>query len=135
MDDCIFFLFVKGESPSHKVYEDEDILAFLDINPVNPGHTLVIPKEHCKDLLSTPTELAQKLMATVQKLAPVIMKSVESDAFNLGVNCGETAGQVVFHTHLHIMPRFESDKYELWHGKEMSEDELKAISEKIKSNL
>lgn len=135
MEDCIFCKIVKGEIPSNKIYEDRDVLAFLDINPVNPGHALVIPKEHHKDLLSTPTELAQKLMSVVQKIAPAAMKAVDSDGFNLGVNCGATAGQVVFHTHLHIMPRFSSDKHRLWSGKEMQQDELKDVAEKIKSNL
>lgn len=135
MSDCIFCKIVKGELPSHKVYEDDDVLAFLDINPVNPGHTLIIPKEHHKDLLNTPTELASKLIQAVQKIAPAILKEVESDAFNLGVNCGVGAGQIVFHTHLHIMPRFENDGHRLWVGKKMEQSELSEIAEKIKINL
>ena len=135
MSDCIFCKIIKGEIPSHKIYEDEEVLAFLDINPVNLGHSLVIPKEHHKDLLSTPTELASKLIAVVQKITPAILNAVEAESFNLGVNNGEQAGQIVFHTHLHIMPRFSSDKYELWKGKQVNQDELSELSEKIKSNL
>jgi len=135
MSDCIFCKIVSNEIPSHKIYEDEEVLAFLDINPVNLGHSLVIPKEHHKDLLSTPTELASKLIAVVQKITPAILNAVEAESFNLGVNNGEQAGQIVFHTHLHIMPRFSSDKYELWKGKQVNQDELSELSEKIKSNL
>ncbi|PIP67275.1 MAG: HIT family protein [Parcubacteria group bacterium CG_4_9_14_0_2_um_filter_41_8] len=135
MNDCIFCKIIAGEIPSHKVYEDDEVFAFLDIHPVNLGHTLVIPKEHHKDLLSTPTELAQKLIIAVQKITPAILGAVGSEGFNLGVNNGESAGQVVFHTHVHIMPRFSQDRHALWHGKEMSQDELKEVADKIKSNL
>ena len=135
MNDCIFCKIIANEIPSHKVYEDDEALAFLDINPVNLGHTLVIPKEHHKDLSNTPTELAQKLIAVVQKITPAILGAVGSEGFNLGVNNGASAGQVVFHTHLHIMPRFSSDNHRLWQGKDMSQDELKAVAEKIKSNV
>ena len=133
--DCIFCKIIKKDIPSHKIYEDEDVYAFLDINPVNPGHALVIPKEHHKDLLNTPTELAQKLITVVQKITPAILEAVESDGFNLGVNCGERAGQVVFHTHLHIMPRLENDGHKLWGGEDMTQDELKEVAENIKNNL
>jgi len=135
MENCIFCKIVAGELPSHKVYEDDDILAFLDINPVNPGHTLVIPKEHHKDLAETPPELASKLIQTVQKIKPAVLGAVDADSFNVGVNVGEKAGQVVFHTHFHIMPRFEDDGHELWGGKEMDQKELGKIADKIKSNI
>ncbi|MDZ4221510.1 MAG: HIT domain-containing protein, partial [Patescibacteria group bacterium] len=76
MQDCIFCKIVAGEIPSHRVYEDDAVLAFLDINPVNPGHTLVIPKEHYKDLLDTPPELASKLIQAVHNITPAILKAV-----------------------------------------------------------
>ncbi|OJI06317.1 hypothetical protein BK004_04090 [bacterium CG10_46_32] len=135
MSDCIFCNIVTGESPSHKVYEDDDILAFLDINPINPGHTLVIPKEHYKDLTDTPPELASKLIQTVQKIKPAILGAVGADSFNLGVNVGKKAGQVVFHTHFHIMPRFEDDGHKLWGGKQVAQDELALTAEHIKKLL
>ena len=135
MQDCIFCKIAAGEIPSHQVYEDDDVLAFLDINPINFGHTLVIPKQHHKDLLDTPPELAAKLMKVAQKVAPAAMKAVEADSFNLGVNNGTNAGQVVFHTHLHVMPRFKDDGHKLWHGKEISQEELKEVAEKIKNSI
>ena len=99
MEDCIFCKIVSGDAPSHKIYEDDDIVAFLDIHPVNPGHTLVIPKDHHKDLAETPPEIASKLIQVVQKIKPAVLGAVDADSFNLGVNVGEKAGQVVFHTH------------------------------------
>ncbi|MDP3995219.1 MAG: HIT family protein [bacterium] len=135
MQDCIFCKIVAGEIPSHKVYEDDEVLAFLDINPVNPGHTLVIPKEHYKDLLDTPPELASKLIQAVRDIAPAILKAVGADSFNLGLNNGATAGQVVFHTHLHIMPRFPNDGHKLWHGTSADQEELKKIADDIKKYI
>lgn len=132
MSDCIFCKIVAEEIPSYKVYEDEYVLAFLDIHPTNPGHTLVIPKAHHKDFLDTPAELQAKMIQVIGKIAPAIMKAVGAEAFNLGVNNGAVAGQIIFHTHFHIMPRFTADGHKLWHGKEMSPVEFTRIMEAIK---
>ncbi len=134
MSDCIFCKIVAGEIPSHKVYEDEAVLAFLDIHPVNPGHTLVIPKAHHSDLLDTPPDLLSKLMQAIVKIAPIITKVVAAAGFNLGVNNGAAAGQIIFHTHFHIMPRFSSDGHKLWRGKELGREELRRIATNIMSN-
>lgn len=135
MPDCIFCKIVAGEIPSHKVYEDDTVLAFLDIHPTNPGHTLVIPKAHHNDLLDTPADLLAKLMAVVVKITPAIIKGVGAEAFNLGVNNGAAAGQIIFHTHFHIMPRFTADGHKLWHGKDMNQDEFTKIAEKIRESI
>lgn len=135
MSDCIFCKIVAGEIPSHKVYEDDEVLAFLDIHPTNPGHTLVIPKAHHKDFLDTPPCLQAKLIQAIGKIAPIIMKAVGAEAFNLGVNNGAVAGQIIFHTHFHIMPRFTADGHKLWHGKAMTDEEFKNIAENIKKIL
>ena len=96
MDDCIFCKIVSGELPSHKIYEDSDILVFLDINPVNPGHTMVIPKKHYNDLLDIPTELAAKCVEVTKKVAPAVMKAADVDAFHFDINNGAGAGQIIF---------------------------------------
>lgn len=135
MPDCIFCKIVAGEIPSHKVYEDDEALAFLDINPVNPGHTLVIPKIHYPDLLNTPAPALAALMAAIRQIAPGILKAVGAEGFNLGVNNGRAAGQIIFHTHFHIMPRFSSDGHKLWHGQEMTGEKLGEIVERIRDNI
>ncbi|MBI2636869.1 MAG: HIT family protein [Parcubacteria group bacterium] len=135
MQDCVFCKIVTGGIPSHKVYEDDSVLAFLDRSPVNPGHTLVIPKEHHRDLLDTPPELGAKLMNAIQKIAPAILAGVGADSFNLGVNNGAGAGQIVFHAHLHIMPRFRDDGHQLWHGRQADQNELAKVAEDIKKHL
>ena len=129
--NCIFCKIISGEFPSHKVYEDDDILAFLDITPVNPGHTLVVPKQHYCDLLNLPEDLACKIVSVIKKITPAILAGVGTDNFNLGLNNGKKAGQAVDHFHWHIMPRFEDDGYELWHGREYKAGEAEEVLEKI----
>lgn len=135
MKDCIFCKIVRGEIPAHKVYEDDRFLAFLDIAPVNPGHTLIIPKEHFADLNSMPEDLVADSATLAQKLAPKIVAAVGAQSFNLTMNVGKLAGQAVTHAHWHIMPRFEGDGYELWHGKAYGEGEAQKIAEAIRSSI
>lgn len=133
--DCIFCKIAAGEIPSNKVYEDGDIVAFLDITPVNPGHTLVIPKQHCENLLDLPEEALCALAKAVKKIAPAILTATGAKGFNLGLNNGQAAGQAVNHFHWHIMPRFEGDGHNLWIGRAYPEGEAGKMAEKIRNNL
>ncbi|MBI4599180.1 HIT family protein [Candidatus Uhrbacteria bacterium] len=133
MPDCLFCNIVRGEIPCHKVYEDERVLAFLDIQPVNPGHVLVIPKTHSANMVHMAPEDLHAVMDAVQKIAPALLRAVGFEGFNLGVNTGAAAGQVVFHTHFHVMPRRPGDGYELWHGTEAGD--LAAMAEKVRGAL
>ena len=136
MDDCLFCKIIKGEIPSNKVYEDGEVIAFLDINPINPGHTLVIPKEHYPSLSETPPKVAGNLMEVAPDLANSIVKAVGADGFNVGINNGPAAGQMVFHTHLHIMPRFKDDGHSLWRGTPYESDEVaKEVADKIRAEI
>jgi histidine triad (HIT) family protein len=135
--DCIFCKIVAGELPSYKVYEDGNVLAFLDIAPINKGHVLVIPKKHYETTLETPDELVTHLALTVKKIAAAVMHATGAHAVNIGINNGAESGQVVFHTHWHIMPRFSGDGYELWKGKDTAygEGEANIIAQKIAEKL
>lgn len=136
MPDCIFCKIVAGQIPATKVYEDSEFVAFLDIAPVNPGHTLVIPKAHYDRFDTMPPEEAAKLFACVRKLAPGIVKGVGADSYNLGVNSGPAAGQVVFHTHVHVVPRLPKDGYRLWAGAPyQSEAAREQVAQKIRLAL
>lgn len=135
MLDCIFCKIIKGKLPCVKVYEDAEILAFLDIHPVNFGHTLIVPKTHYVNILDTPDDVLAKLTAAVKKIAPAVLKAVNADSFNLGVNNGALAGQVIWHTHFHIMPRHEGDGYKLWGAKAYGPGEMEKIGEAIKVSL
>lgn len=134
MDDCIFCKIASGEIPSHKVYEDSDVFAFLDAKPINPGHTLVIPKEHYKDLYETPDEILKKLSVAVKKVALSVKKGLSPDGINIGMNNEPAAGQVVFHAHIHVIPRKKGDNLKHWPGQELSKEKQEEILEKIKSS-
>ena len=117
-----------------KIYEDADVPAFLDIKPVNPGHTLVIPKKHCVNVHDMPDELVGKVAIVAKKIADALLK-IGVKGVNIGTNNGEAAGQIVFHAHTHVMPRYGTDKFSLWVGKEYDGDERERVAEKIRSNL
>lgn len=122
-NDCLFCKIIVGEIPSEKVFEDERTYAFLDIHPINKGHTLVVPKTHAENIHDISSTDFCTLMETVRNLAPVVKKAVGADGINIGMNNGGAAGQIIFHTHVHIIPRFESDGFRHWHGTDYAEGE------------
>lgn len=132
---CIFCKIIAGEIPCDKVYEDEQTIAFLDIKPVNPGHTLIIPKEHHPNITETPDEILGALMSTTRKIAHAFPTVLGTEHYNLEVNTGAIAGQVVFHTHIHIIPRHQNDGLELWHGKPYEDGQSQLLAEKMKNAL
>jgi histidine triad (HIT) family protein len=107
--DCIFCKIVAGQLPCTRIYEDEDVLAFLDIGPVVKGHTLVIPKAHYDPITQTPVAVLQKLIAVVQRVADAQIRGLKADGVNVSQANGRSAGQVVAHIHFHVIPRFETD--------------------------
>ena len=117
MSNCIFCKIIKGDIPADKVWDSDDIFAFLDINPVNLGHVLVIPKKHFASLETTPDEIACEMMKAAKKIGLVMNDAIGADGFNLGLNNGKVAGQAVEHVHFHVMPRFVGDGLTLWPGK------------------
>lgn len=110
MEACIWCKLVKGEIPCLKLYEDEDSLAFLDINPSSPGHTIVIPKKHFQVLTEMPVEGSAKLFAVVSVLSKFVQSAMSADGLTIGANVGKVAGQEVPHVHIHIIPRYKDDK-------------------------
>ena len=132
---CIFCKIVSGALPSFKVYEDDRSLAFLDIHPIRPGHTLVIPKEHHKNFSETPEDLLQHLITVCKKAAAGAVKSTQADGFNLSVNNGAAAGQDVFHTHFHIIPRKDGDNLSSWPHMDYKDGEASKIAEDIRTKI
>ncbi|MFT3899683.1 MAG: HIT family protein [Gordonia sp. (in: high G+C Gram-positive bacteria)] len=110
MSDCIFCDIVAGTAPSRQVYADDDVIAFLDIRPVKPGHTLVIPRNHSRGLRDLAPADGEKMFAVGQKVAIAMRTALDVDGVNLVVNDGRAAMQTVFHTHLHVIPRHRGDK-------------------------
>ncbi len=135
MSDCIFCKIVNKELPCYKIYEDNDFLAFLDIQPIAKGHTLVIPKKHYSNFSKTPTEILAKIMPLVQKIGLAVQKATGADGFNIGLNNGSSAGQIIMHTHFHIIPRFTGDQLATWPSIKCSEEEFKKINKEIIKNI
>ncbi len=132
----VFSQIVEGEIPAYVVYEDETTFAFLDANPLAPGHTLVIPKTEYQKIEDLPEDAARDLFATVHRLTPAIEDAVDADATTVGFNNGEAAGQEVEHVHCHIIPRFEGDGGGSLHTAmggvaDLSEADLEGIAEDI----
>ncbi len=126
---------IKGELPAEKLYEDKDTVVFADINPVNLGHSLVLPKEHYRNIFDISPELLAKMEITAQKIAETLKEALAADGVNIHMNNEEVAGQVVFHAHLHVIPRYKDDGFTHWHGPERSIEEIKEVSEKIRSQI
>lgn len=109
MRDCIFCRIAAGREPCVRVWETDRVLAFLDIAPVHYGHTLVIPKAHYETLLDLPDDLWLEMGRVCRRVAEGLRQALFARGFNIGMNNFEAAGQVVFHAHLHVIPRFLSD--------------------------
>ena len=111
--ECIFCKIANGEIPSTTLYEDNDFRVILDVNPASKGHTLILPKKHADNLYELPDETASKALVLAKSMASKIERALECDGLNLVQNNGETAGQTVFHFHMHIIPRYKNDNVKL----------------------
>ncbi|MBS3118195.1 HIT family protein [Candidatus Woesearchaeota archaeon] len=109
MEDCIFCRIGRGKIPSHKIYEDKNSFAFLDIHPHAKGHAVVIPKIHAVTIFDLEEKQMQPLMLAVKKTMGLLQKKLQPDGFNVGWNSGAAGGQVVPHLHIHILPRYNGD--------------------------
>ena len=140
MSDCIFCKIISGDIPSYKVYEDNDVYAFLDLSQVTKGHTLVIPKKHVSDIFEYDEELASTLFARVPKIARAIEKAFpEMKGLNLVNNNKELAYQTVFHSHIHLIPRYSSkDDFGMRFGNNQakySTEEMTQIADSIQKEV
>ncbi len=134
--DCVFCKIVKGEIPAQKLYEDEHIISFLDVFPVGRGHSLVVPKVHCSNLQEAPPEILGHLTQAAQKVAKALVSGLRADAFNMFLNNGKVAGQIVPHLHFHILPRFADDGFKLGFQKiEYQDGEIDKIRTKVAAQI
>lgn len=108
-DNCIFCKIARGEIPAEKIWENEDFIAILDIHPVGEGHSLVMPKKHFDDLISLDKNFSSKYIEALQKVVKLLTDKYKCEGFNVVLNNGEVAGQVVKHVHFHILPRRKGD--------------------------
>lgn len=135
--DCLFCKILAGKIPSYKVYEDDDVLAFLDLFPIVKGHTLMIPKKHTACLDEMSEEHAAKILSKLPKVGRAIKKGLGVDSYNLIQNNGKASGQIIFHAHFHFIPRTKDDNLFDWpksKGK-LENDVAQPIIESIKKGF
>lgn len=134
--NCIFCKIINKEIPAKVIYEDNNFLVFLDISPVSKGHALVVPKKHAADFSSLPDKEAGKFARLVHNIAPQLVSTLGADGYNLGLNNGPAAGQIIGHVHWHIIPRYVGDDLHLWgansEAKELLEETFNKLQGKIK---
>ncbi len=135
-DECLFCKIVAGQIPATKIYEDEGLLAFLDIGPISDGHTLVIPKQHFEKLHDCPAELLGQVCSHLGKIAGAVVTAMNSDGYNLLCNNGRAAGQLIEHLHFHIIPRNTGDGvFNRWRSYQYEGDKGEVIADRIRQNL
>lgn len=135
MEDCIFCKIVRKEIPADIVYEDETAVGFLDIQPMAPGHTMIVPKRHVVGIPDLPEEMFRPLMAAIQKVSRKLAKVFSPDGMSYGVNQGRAAGQHVDHLHIHLVPRWRDDGGGSFQSivRNPPKEDLKSLAEKIRS--
>ena len=133
MEECIFCRIVDGKIPAAKIYEDDAVVGFLDIMPANKGHCLVVPRKHSQTLAEMGEEDLIAAMKAAKKIAMALSLSFGNGSFNIVMNNGKEAGQLVNHAHLHVIPRFKKDRLRIkWSHLKYDEGELEEYAEKIK---
>lgn len=134
--DCIFCKIIAGEIPSFRIYEDDDTFAFMDINPANEGHALVIPREHSADVHGISDAAVSSTVVTAKKVAAAIEKTLSPGGINLVQANGPAAAQSVFHFHMHVLPRREGDELKLnWGLRPGDMDAIGQLAERIRANF
>jgi histidine triad (HIT) family protein len=135
-ESCIFCKIVQKQTPSSIVYEDETVLVFVDIRPLNMGHTLIIPKTHCIDIFDIPQELLSQVHKVSKQIALAVKKATNADGISIIQQNGKAAGQDIFHIHIHVIPRFEGQKLKSFNElKEVDRASLNEMAKKIKHHL
>ena len=132
-DNCIFCKLANGEIPTATLYEDDDFRVILDASPASKGHALILPKEHFRNLYELDDEIASKVLVLAKKMIKKLTEVLGCDGYNIVQNNGETAGQTVFHLHMHLIPRYKDDQVGLgWPMGELTEEVKNELLEKMK---
>ncbi|MBO6111801.1 MAG: HIT family protein [Lachnospiraceae bacterium] len=131
-DNCIFCKLANHVFETNMIYEDDDFAVILDAGPATKGHCLILPKEHYANIYELPEELTGKAFVLAKKMAGYLTDRLNCDGFNIVQNNGETAGQTVFHFHIHLIPRFKDDGQRIgWKPGKPSDEELAALKDEL----
>lgn len=137
MNNCLFCKIVNKEIPATILYEDEEVLVFMDIGPIIKGHALIIPKKHYDPIVETPDDILAKMHVIAKKIATAQMNAFGADGVNIMQNNGKAAGQEVEHIHVHVIPRFSDDGHHWnWNAKKYDDlSEMNELAEKLREQL
>jgi histidine triad (HIT) family protein len=136
MDDCVFCKIIKGELPSHKIFEDNNFVAILDINPAAAGHTLLMTKKHYENIFDLDEELSDSVFTMTARICRTLKEVLRPDGINILQNSGIEAGQTVSHFHLHLIPRFANDGLKFaWKTKNLTDEEISSLLKRIKAEI
>ena len=135
MENCIFCKIVKGEIDSKKIYEDEKVLAFLDITPISKGHLLIIPKKHFENIYEIENSYLKEIISVAKIIAESLKKSLNAGSVNILHASGKDAQQSVFHFHIHLVPRYKNDGIDIWPKSDYKELNLDEIKNKITKEI
>jgi histidine triad (HIT) family protein len=136
MDNCIFCRIAAGGQPSEKIYEDKNTFAFLDINPVNLGHVLIVPKTHSRNIFDISENECAHIFETARKISLAVKSATKAEGVNIMMNNELSAGQIIYHSHVHIIPRYKNDGFAPWHGSRgYEEGEMEQMGKIIRENL
>lgn len=133
--NCMFCKIVRGELNANIVFEDNRTVAFLDIRPINLGHTLIVSRDHYVNLFDMPDDVLEEMAVNLRRVAKGIKLALNSDGINIGMNNGQAAGQIVPHAHMHIIPRYLGDGLTHWPGKEYTDGEMTEMAKRIKDYI
>lgn len=135
-EKTIFEKIIDGDIPTNFVYKDDICVAFLDISPINKGHALVVPRSPFKNIYEIPRDILNHIFEVAQKISVAQKKSLNADGVNIIMNNDAAAGQIIFHAHIHVIPRYTGDGYEHWHSKDgYKEEEAPTYAQKIRDCL
>ncbi|MFO8033164.1 MAG: HIT family protein [Desulfohalobiaceae bacterium] len=136
MQDCIFCKIVVGEVPSSLVYTDANLVAFLDVAPISPGHTLVVTREHYPTVFDLPKGLAEEMLLAMQQVGQAVMQAVQAEGLNLLMNNHRPAGQLIPHAHWHLIPRKTGDGLLSWEqGEYESQEAMQGLAQEIREMI
>lgn len=135
-EQCLFCKLIRGQIPSASVYEDEHVFAFLDINPMNKGHVLVVPKHHSETIFDAHSDLGAALFTAIQRVGKAVMQATGAQGLNVIQNNYAAAGQEVAHVHWHLIPRHVDDGHKHWpQGRYADNSEMQAVAQAIQAAI
>jgi len=135
MKDCLFCKIVAGEIPAAKIHETKNTLAFLDISPINPGHTLIIPKTHYEDIFQMPDDTLAETAIETKFVGNALKKATDARGISVITRNSRAAGQEIDHSHTHVIPRYVGDGHKSWTGKKYRNGEIEKMTDKIKKEI